>query len=177
MRHLAPRLVVVSSFLLSLLLVAASLVVVSLFAGSSSAAPATGNGNGATQGPTSGPIDIHHCDNEGSVTFCTTIQGEFHGVCTPTGNCNEEENLHSICFTLTDNVTGDTISSGCGSSHYQTHNKLGETQLLHYSTSSTSTDASGLVCTYDLELQQANGQVQYDQSSYSCTQPPATPVP
>lgn len=178
MHRLAPRLVIVSSFLVSLLFVAASVVVVSLVAGTSSAAPAAaGNGRGAVQTVTNGPIDLHQCADEGSVTFCTIAQGEFHGVCTPTGNCNVQQNLRSLCFTLTDNSTGNTISTYCGSDHYQYHTELGETQVYHSSTSLTYSDTSGVVCTYDAQFHEANGRVQYDHSSYTCTQPPATPIP
>lgn len=174
MRRYAPRLAVVSLSLVGLLLVVA-LALVNLFATASDAAPVAAS-NGATQDPTSGPINVNDCQDDGSLTFCYSAQGEYHGVCASAGNCTMQTNLRSSCFSFTDDATGDTTLSVCGSTHYQIHTKPGESQVFHYSASSIGIDPTGSICTSTAQFHAANGRIQYDNATYTCTGPSATPV-
>jgi hypothetical protein len=178
MRHAAPRLIVVSSFLGSLLLVAASLVVVSLFAGGSRAAPAAGNGNGTMTG--GGPINVTdrtYLAPFDDITTCYTSQGDYHFVYTPSGGYQAHSEAHH-CFTVypgTD-TSAAPLSQLCGYDHNQFHTKEGEVQLVQETYGESYTDAAGNSFCYAAQYHEVNGVVQYDRFSTNCNGHQATPV-
>lgn len=177
MHRFAPRLVAVSSFLISLLLVIASLFVVSLFAGDSSAAPAAGNGNGAATG--GGPINVTDCEylDIFDETTCYTARGDYHFVSTPSGSYQAHYEAHH-CFTVYPgtNTSAAPLSQLCGYDHNQFHTSQGEAQVVQDAYGESYTDAAGNSFCYAAQYHEVNGVVQYDRFSTTCKGNAATPV-
>ena len=126
------------------------------------AAAAPGNGNGAT------PVNIHDCTTySDGFTECFDVHAVSNDTVTPSGNESYMSNGQG-CLTVYD-PSGAIYYQSCEDIHYSYHYQNGEVHEAGMSYEYTYTYPDGTTCTYEYSGHYANGQLQFERGSSSCT--------
>ena len=135
------------------------------FVGLNGAVAAPGGGAETSPGPAA--INIPPECYDFGLLYCFEANGMTNVVSTPSGNVIYQVHL-TYCYTATDPTTGDVLYQDCQSQQIQSLAKDGEAQVYHQ-VDTGSFGSSDETCTYSSRFHMANGQVQYEDSTFECS--------